>query len=463
MALQNFDIEHSAETVPDIPFDCLFGKSDPFNHFAPIPFQDGGLATLFRRFGKPSDENVAETAQEAVPKHHEMEDDVDVSKLYLGGDREHDAVDSTLSFEAQGRYSFQLNIMSSIDLDGKTCAEQFASSDVGHFGHGGLCESHQAYSKAYGAEQIEKRSLEQHIGDRVLKQLKELASDGVESISEVFSGEEAEKAKFEEDLNLNSHHLPAHLCFTAGFMAGFGASSFPPLSGSASWHPPAALYLRKSAAESTPTRTPMGHVEFEPSGLSIEPLFGQRDPFKQISPNTFSAGGIGKLLSNAFGQPTDQPEDTAAVQSFGRYSFQMVAMVSSVDTQDRRHFEKFASSDVGHYGHALRETHQAYHNSISKVEKRGLEQHVGSRHVKWTEELLDGMQHSSSKQYAGMDDSGMVAFVHDLNLQSHHLPAHLGFNGGFLAGFGDHRFAPFAGLSTWHSEYTLGPERKGGA
>jgi hypothetical protein len=198
----------------------LFHGHDPFKEFSPDPFARGGIHSSLRSgFGRVMEE---------------MERDL------LGGALGMRPMFPSTAGEMsapRGTYSIQTATMSSfMGPDGKMHTEQFASSDVGHREQD-IRETHQAYHNS--ATGVSKMALEQHLGVRARKKVREVGKAGEEQNTELFRGlEEAGREEFDKAFTEKASSLPEHRRFDTGILGGLG-SAFEPLKGLASWSRPA--------------------------------------------------------------------------------------------------------------------------------------------------------------------------------------------------------------------------------
>lgn len=211
------------------------------------------------------------------------------------------------------------------------------------------------------------------------------------------------------------------------------------------------------------------------SALGSLSLFGGRDPFKEFSPDPFSRGGIHSALSSGFGRAMEEMSSLAQEVGMpqmpfpqvrlpeprGSYSIQTAAMSAFPGPDGRMHTEQFASSDVGHKEHDIRETHQAYSNSATGEEKRALEQHLGSRAWKSTRAQTGTQPELSTEMFLGMEKEKREEFDKDFAAKAHHLPEHRPIPSGLLRG----SYMPLLGSAPW---LPAGPKgalegQKGGA
>eukprot|EP00933_Yihiella_yeosuensis_P008924 TRINITY_DN11464_c0_g1_i1.p1 TRINITY_DN11464_c0_g1~~TRINITY_DN11464_c0_g1_i1.p1 ORF type:complete len:262 (+),score=66.85 TRINITY_DN11464_c0_g1_i1:85-870(+) len=210
----------------------------------------------------------------------------------------------------------------------------------------------------------------------------------------------------------------------------------------------------------TPTPTATSQAELAPIGQG---LFRGHDPFNEFSPDPFESGGMHRVFGSGFGRvtrslerlseeilgvrpilPQVPPEAEAEVPTgakprTGSYSVQSASMHSFLGKDGKMHTEQYASSDVGHMDHQIRETHQAYSNSRTGMQKRALEQHLGDRGMKTVKHQAAGTTETkTTEMFLGMDatEESKETFNKDFAAKAEHLPEHQSFGGEFFRGFG---------------------------
>eukprot|EP00931_Biecheleriopsis_adriatica_P026499 TRINITY_DN16130_c0_g1_i1.p1 TRINITY_DN16130_c0_g1~~TRINITY_DN16130_c0_g1_i1.p1 ORF type:complete len:245 (-),score=60.38 TRINITY_DN16130_c0_g1_i1:14-748(-) len=228
-AMETTTTTQATEVMPTPPLtQRLFRGHDLFSEFSPDPFRSGGSHRLFgSSFSRVMQrlEGLSESILGTCPMLPQSE-----------------------TIPGAARYSVQSASMSSwLGDDGQIHTEQFASSDVGDRGHD-IRETHQAYSNTCTGEQ--KRALEQHLGQRGVKSVKQRAGpSAAEESRDMFLGLESaeEREEFKQDFASKAKHLPDHQSFTGRFFQDFGAGSSQ-LPGAGGWRPQGALEGSKGGA-----------------------------------------------------------------------------------------------------------------------------------------------------------------------------------------------------------------------
>lgn len=217
-----------------------------------------------------------------------------------------------------------------------------------------------------------------------------------------------------------------------------------------------------------------GHLS---PGVFGHSLFGGRDPFCEFSPEPFRLGGIHSAISRSFNRVLatmermeesieelvglrHHPEALTTElleaerqqreeQPMGAYSIQTATMRTFLGLDGRLHTEQFASSDVGHRDHDIRETHQAYSNSATRIQRRALEQQLEGRGRKTVREVGRDGKELTKEMYLGMEEKDRAAFDEAFQKKAVHLPAHRLFEAGQLAGFGASCPPALQGAAAW--------------
>mmetsp|Transcript_85005 Transcript_85005/g.214194 ORF Transcript_85005/g.214194 Transcript_85005/m.214194 type:complete len:210 (-) Transcript_85005:19-648(-) len=128
----------------------------------------------------------------------------------------------------------------------------------------------------------------------------------------------------------------------------------------------------------------------EPGSTLREGITGDRDPFREFSPDP-----VGGQCRGNF-----------------KYRCQTFAESSSVAADGEVHTERFASLDVGENGQGIRESHLAYSSTALGIAKIGLERHLGGRAMKTvTEYDTNTNVERSSEMFKGMVPEDRDAFV----------------------------------------------------
>ncbi|CAE8631295.1 unnamed protein product [Polarella glacialis] len=221
------------------------------------------------------------------------------------------------------------------------------------------------------------------------------------------------------------------------------------------------------------------------AGLAVAPLtdslFRGHDPFAEFSPDPFSAGGAHRAFGSGFGRIRQRLENLSeellgvrptfphrvTLPDAAQYSVQTATMSSFVDENGQMRTEQFASSDVGHREHDIRETHQAYSNSATGVNKCSLEQHLGPRAVKTAKKRDKDAKEDTSEMFLGMEHTpeSKDSFNKDFEAKAQHLPEHQTFSGDF-PGFsglpGGLRMPPLPGAGSWRQQRALETGKGGG-
>eukprot|EP00933_Yihiella_yeosuensis_P032194 TRINITY_DN25787_c1_g1_i2.p1 TRINITY_DN25787_c1_g1~~TRINITY_DN25787_c1_g1_i2.p1 ORF type:complete len:253 (+),score=54.49 TRINITY_DN25787_c1_g1_i2:44-760(+) len=155
---------------------------------------------------------------------------------------------------------------------------------------------------------------------------------------------------------------------------------------------------------------------------SLETIETEVGNMKPIMPQLLTEVRIG---------PASMPEN-------GRYSVQSASMSSFVGSDGKLRTEQYASSEVGHRDHGIREMHQAYSDPCSGIHKRALEQHLGDCAVKtvklWT---ARSPKADTKEMFLGVDGTAKAkeAFSADFSAKAGHLPEHRNFNDQFFSSF----------------------------
>lgn len=232
-----------------------------------------------------------------------------------------------------------------------------------------------------------------------------------------------------------------------------------------------------------PSQTAQGVIDVETQSKSSESLpvsniFKGHDPFAEFSPDPSSLGGVNQLLGNKFGRVVERLENLSeeilgvrpsipsiSSMQLPRYSVQTASMSSYLDKDGNVQTEQFASSEVGHRTHGIREAHCAYENTRTGVKKRSLEQHLGQQAIKKVKQRGKSGDDSSNEMFLGMDPTqeAVDAFDKDFAAKAEHLPEHETFAGDFFKDFGGGlRFPPLPGAGRW-KQSALEPGSQGGA
>ncbi|CAE8619254.1 unnamed protein product [Polarella glacialis] len=238
------------------------------------------------------------------------------------------------------------------------------------------------------------------------------------------------------------------------------------------------------ATSTAPAATVPAAAELDVAPLTAR-FFHGHDPFAEFSPDPFSAGGTHRAFGSGFGSGFGRvmqglenlSEELLGVRptfphrvtlpGAAHFSVQTATMSSFADENGQTNTEQFASSDVGHRGHNIRETHQAYSNSATGVNKCALEQHLGHQAVKKVKKRDKDAREETSEIVLGMEDTveSKGSFKKDFEAKAQHLPEHQTFSGDF-PGFsglpGGLRMPPLPGAGGWRQPRAL-ETGKGGA
>ncbi|CAE8688533.1 unnamed protein product [Polarella glacialis] len=251
------------------------------------------------------------------------------------------------------------------------------------------------------------------------------------------------------------------------------AAGTVPAAGTAA--PPAAPAASTAPAAMVPAAADLA------SAPLTDRLFSGHDPFAEFSPDPFSAGGTHRGSGSGFGRAMLRIENLleellgvrptfphrVTLPDAERYSVQTATMSSFVDENGQMHTEQFASSDVGNSEHNIRETHQAYSNSDTGVNKCALEQHLGPQAVKTVKKRDKDAKEDTSEMFLGVQHTVLSkdSFNKDFAAKARYLPEHQTFSGDF-PGFsglpGGLRMPPLPGAVGWRQQRALETGKGGG-